>query len=257
MQTPRRSRPFICVACLAVCFFLTGCYFAAGTGKAPWKKPPVEQSPPATATIAGEWSEPVNGIRMRMMHILPMGGPTPEVALLFFAQNTLDHEVDLPMLKPEPFVKVLHRQQETQSISDANLRITAQPMDGQAPKGYLAEYAQMEQQVEARNPLQPGEIRVFAVKVVAELQMKYLHQIAPDTVYADHISWPGLDHEASAGRWRLHAVFRPSGFNDPDAKLAWVMDEQWVDKQIDLPVTVLKLDPWHYHEDGQSIQQLR
>lgn len=239
---------------LACCFLLpaaAGCHFSAGIGSSSKQA----QAEPMVPSIAGEWSEPVNGVRMRMMHILPMGGPSPELTLLIVVQNVNDKPVDMPGLRPEPFVKVLHRKQQSAGLSDANLRITAQPMDGQPPRGYLAEYVQMEQQVEARNPLQPGEIRVFALKVVAEVQMKYLHQIAPDTIYAEHISWPGLGHEESAGRWRLHAVYRPSGFNPPDAKLAWVMDQQWIDKQIDLPVTVLKLDPWHYHKDGQAFQQ--
>ena len=215
------------------------------------------QTRQADPSIAGEWSEPVNGIRMRLMHVMPPGGTRPDVTLLIFAQNISDEPVDLPRLRPEPFVKVLHGSQKQAGISDANLRITAQPMDGQDAAMQALEMMQQQQDVEIHNPLKPGELRVFALKVVDALQMQYLHQLSDDTIYAEHISWPGLDDEKSAGRWRLHAVYRPSGFNPPDSGHAWKVDQPWMGRQIDLPVTVLNLDPWHYHEDGQIDQSFK
>lgn len=244
----------ISLLALSLVFFwsLPGCYCAAGLGKAPWKQKAAQMEP----SIEGAWSEPVNGVRMRMMHVMPFGGEQPEITLLFFAQNIGEKEVNLPRLRPEHYVNVMHGGQQLQGLSDATLRIIAQPMDDQPPRGGVSRLLELSQEAEAQNPMQPGEMRVFAVKIVAEEQMKYLHQQSPDTIYAETISWPGLASEKSAGRWRVHAVYRPSGFNtDRDAQIEWVVDQAWVDQQIDLPVTVLKIDPWHYNRDGR-IEQL-
>ena len=239
------------LTCSLLLFASTGCHFSAGFGRAP------EQAEPMVPSIEGAWSEPVNGVRMKMMHVMPRGGSQPDLTLLLFVQNVGDKPVELPRIRPEHFVRIKHDgpQIEKRGLSDGNLMITAQPLDGHGAE-YLTEvYQELSQEVEARNPLEPGEIRVTALKVVGEAHMKYQHQWSDDTLYAERIVWPGLNDKKSAGRWRLHVVYRPSGFNPPGSGVAWKVDEQWVDRQIDLPVTLLKLEPWHYHESGE-LQEL-
>jgi len=236
-------------------FFAGGCHFSAGIGRTP------EQLQPALNTaimpsIEGEWSEPVNGVRMKMMHVMPYGGKSPDLTLLIFTQNVSDKPVDVPRIKPETFVEGLHIEKDSRSITNANLRIIAEPADGQKPPQSIVKYAAELEELDSHNPIQPGEIRIFALKVVDDVELQYLQQIAPDTIYAERITWPGFDDKRSIGRWRLHAIYLPSGFNPPDAELKWLVDPQWLNRQIDLPVTLFTLEPWHYHQKGE-INQLQ
>ena len=79
--------------------------------------------------IAGQWTEPVNGIRM-MAKFIESNPPTEQIQILVFLQNCSENEIAVPPLNSERFLTYKKVKTETLLIG-GNLRIVAEPSDGQ------------------------------------------------------------------------------------------------------------------------------
>ena len=189
--------------------------------------------------IAGQWTEPVNGIRM-MAKFIESNPPTEQIQILVFLQNCSENEIAVPPLNSERFLTYKKVKTETLLIG-GNLRIVAEPLDGQKPllKAQKINGSSM-RRLEAA--LQPGEIRLhcISVRTVSELakimpQKKNQNAVRSDTVYGRELSDPN-----SEGRWRFSLSYRPDkqfpvGDKNMEQLVKVTVPEIWKDVQIDLP----------------------
>ena len=189
--------------------------------------------------IAGQWTEPVNGIRM-MAKFIESNPPTEQIQILVFLQNCSENEIAVPPLNSERFLTYKKVKTETLLIG-GNLRIVAEPLDGQkiSRKARLIESLGMQREEAA---LQPGEIRLHGISIrpmplqaKQMLQKKNQNVLRSDTVYANELSDPN-----SEGRWRFSLSYRPDkqfpvGDKNMEQLVKVTVPEIWKDVQIDLP----------------------
>ena len=189
--------------------------------------------------IAGQWTEPVNGIRM-MAKFIESNPPTEQIQILVFLQNCSENEIAVPPLNSERFLTYKKVKTETLLIG-GNLRIVAEPLDGQkiSRKARLIESLGMQREEAA---LQPREIRLHCISVRTEpdqaiqmLQKKNQNVVRSDTVYGSELSDPN-----SKGRWRFSLSYRPDkqfpvGDKNMEQLVKVTVPEIWKDVQIDLP----------------------
>ena len=112
--------------------------------------------------IAGQWTEPVNGIRM-MAKFIESNPSTEQIQILVFLQNCSEEKIAVPPLNSERFLTYKKVKTETLLIG-GNLRIVAEPLDGQkiSRKAQLIESLGMQREEAA---LQPGEIRLHGISI--------------------------------------------------------------------------------------------
>ncbi|MEM9415812.1 MAG: hypothetical protein AAGA29_10095 [Planctomycetota bacterium] len=232
-----------------ICPLLTGCYAAAGFGTAPWKKNPPAPMNNLDPVIAGDWSQPVNGVRMAVRQIVG-DGPHDEVLLLLLIENTTDEAVHWPGIQPEVDVRRTDQSDNLyEGFYSANLRIIAEPLDDQEPSA-AHQYLLDEQLAQLHEPLAPHEIALHAIRLHGIGQMQSLRLQDPNHIFADAMIWCDLDEHEAAGRWRLHLTYRPTGFPLPEGEEALLIERDdevnagWEDQQIDLPPIVINLDEW-------------
>ena len=189
--------------------------------------------------IAGQWTEPVNGIRM-MAKFIESNPPTEQIQILVFLQNCSENEIAVPPLNSERFLTYKKVKTET-LLTGGNLRIVAEPLDRQKPllKAQKINGGGM-QRLEAA--LQPREIRLHCISVRTEpdqaiqmLQKKNQNVVRSDTVYGSELSDPN-----SKGRWRFSLSYRPDkqfpvGDKNMEQLVKVTVPEIWKDVQIDLP----------------------
>ena len=185
--------------------------------------------------IAGEWSEPVNGIRM-MAKFIHFESASEQFQILVFFQNCWEKEVAVPPFDPERFL--VFKNHKLEGLIGGNLRIVVEPLDEQK---LLMKAQEMNggrmQPVEAA--LQPGEIRLYGISIRTVdakqmLQQANKNAVRSETVYGSELSDPN-----SEGRWRFSLSYRPDGQfpvgdENMERELANV-PEEWKDVQIDLP----------------------
>lgn len=242
---------------------LTGCQFSvsAGVGKkraaaaaahtAPTDGARIDtESEPDQPPIRGEWSEPVNGIRMMAQQIVQQGG-SPElrdsITLIVFAWNTTGQRVAMPPIMAEREVGYVPEPgyEPERHKTSGNLLVTAKPLERWLPdrhrqNGGLDEFRGI------RPLLEPGEVRLHALHlrlVYDQLQeeMQQLAKIQDNTIPASRVDW----HEPR-GEYILHLTYRPEGFNDQDSGAIHRIEDVagWEGKQIDLPPIVVRVsDP--------------
>lgn len=199
------------------------------------------QSAPKTPdpVIAGDWSQPVNGVRMAARVVVGDGQ-----LLLILAHNTLDTEVEWPGISPEHVVHV-QGQEPFATFSDSkNLRIAAEPLEGQpVPRPQQLMTGGGLHQLGGA-PLAPGEMRVYAIGLYETLAQHHQAQQTRNAIHAKTMHWEGMS--ASEGAWRLHLTYRPEGFPPaPGEEVAerWDIDPAWAGQQIDLPPVVVQVFP--------------
>ena len=189
--------------------------------------------------IAGQWTEPVNGIRM-MAKFIESNPPTEQIQILVFLQNCSENEIAVPPLNSERFLTYKKVKTETLLIG-GNLRIVAEPLDGQkiSRKAQLIESLGMQREEAA---LQSGEIRLHGISIrpmplqaKQMLQKKNQNVLRSDTVYANELGDPN-----SEGRWRFSLSYRPDkqfpvGDKNMEQLVKVTVPEIWKDVQIDLP----------------------
>ena len=197
--------------------------------------------------IAGQWTEPVNGIRM-MAKFIESNPPTEQIQILVFLQNCSENEIAVPPLNSERFLTYKKVKTETLLIG-GNLRIVAEPLDGQkiSRKAQLIESLGMQREEAA---LQPEEIRLHGISIrpmplqaKQMLQKKNQNVLRSDTVYANELSDPN-----SEGRWRFSLSYRPDkqfpvGDKNMEQLVKVTVPEIWKDVQIDLPPLELEWVP--------------
>ena len=242
---------------LAVLTPMTGCYFAAGLGKAPWKKH--EQALAAAEAradpaIRGTWSEPVNGVRMMAIPLASAASMNDRRVVLIYAQNASDEPVSLPTMRASQMVTPLsHRGSEGLSPDpDANLRLEFELIgDKQVQHASIATY-QQELLKELAPQLMPGEIRVYAILLNRDPnQLQHaLDQLRQDEVPVSEVYWFAEVQDSTIAR--LYLSYRPEGFGPKHMRQRLEM-KQWRGKQIDLPRIEIMLRP---HTGEQSSQQL-
>ena len=189
-------------------------------------------------SIAGEWTEPVNGIRM-MAKIIQSDYPTEQIQILVFLQNCSEKKIAVPPLNSEQFL--VFKNSELATLIGGNLRIVAEPLDGQKP---LPKAQQLNgvgmQRLEAA--LQPGEIRLHGVSVrtVPGQAKQMLRQANQNAVRSDTVYGSELGDPNSKGRWRFSLSYRPDkqfpvGDKNVEQLVQVNVPETWKDVQIDLP----------------------
>ena len=195
--------------------------------------------------IAGQWTKPVNGIRM-MAKFIQSDYPTEQIQILVFLQNCSEKKIAVPPLNSERILTF--KNSKTETFFGGNLRIVAEPLDGQKPllKAQKVTGGGM-QRLEAALP--PGEIRLHCISVrtapdLAKQKMQQANQniVWSETVYGREFSDPN-----SKGRWRFSLSYRPDEqFSVSDGKMKKMeramvtVPKIWKDVQIDLPA--LELD---------------
>ena len=149
--------------------------------------------------IAGNWTEPVNGIRM-MAKFIESNPPTEQIQILVFLQNCSEKKIAVPPLNSERFLTFKHIKTETRI--GGNLRIVAEPLGRQKPSLEARKFIGLEI-LRAETAFQPGEIRLhcISVRTVSELATQMLQKenqnaVRSDTVYGSELSDPN-----SKGRW--------------------------------------------------------
>ena len=224
---------------LALVTPLAGCYCAAGTGKAPWKKHAAQFDPP----IRGQWSEPVNGVRMMAIPLASSSTMPGRRIVLLYSENMADAPVSLPTIRPVGQVTPRsERGAEPFFSNHTNLRLEYELIGTRQVPHHIEFLQQQERLEELTLPLMPGEIRVSAVQLnMRGMQMKHaLEQLLQNEVPLSEVSWSlGLDERAPA---RLYLTFRPEGF-DPKRKQDLRNHEQWHGKQIELPPLEIMVRP--------------
>ena len=207
--------------------------------------------------IAGEWSEPVNGIRM-MVKYLQEDTPRNKIRLLVFLHNSSAEPIDLPSLTTNG--TVLLKDSIVNDQTSGNLRVTVEPLGDQkvSETQVLKSFAEM-QRLEA--PLKPGEIRLHAICLKSEMEKQLMTQKNPSAIRTDSVDWESLNDPNSKGRWRISLSFRPDeqfpvakGSDDIKRDRIEVnVPKQWRDVQIDLPPIELNWEP-QGNEESQAQQ---
>ena len=209
--------------------------------------------------IAGEWSEPVNGIRM-MVKYLQEDTPRNEIRLLVFLQNISAEPIDLPSLTING--TVLLKDSIVNNHTNGNLRVTVEPLGDQkvSETPVLKSFAEM-QRLEA--PVKPGEIRLHAICLKSEMKEHLMRQKNPSAIRTDSVDWESLNDPNSKGRWRISLSYRPDeqfpvkGSDDLKRERHQVeVPNQWRDVQIDLPSIELDWEP-QGSEESQVQQQMK
>jgi len=213
--------------------------------------------PPAARAIGGDWSEPVNGVRMGVRQIISSSADGG-IWLLVLVENTNSQEVGWPGIITEPDVQFFGRPPGDSSTSGENLRIVAEPLEGQ-PTADSAQFL-MIRELRQIDTLVPGEIRLYAIRLQDdELQQRMMLQQAPNQVESYSVEWSGLNEEAAEGRWRIHLTDRPERFPRPPGAehlyegIAYEV-HGWEGRQIDLPPVTVEVLP---HGMSQSRQEMR
>lgn len=217
-----QARPFLLLICLLA---LAGCASQASDDLV------------AQPSIPGEWSEPVNGIRMAVKRITDHT-PANEITLLILTQNISDQPVDWPGIHPQHAVARAQDGIIQPSIGSGNLRVAVESLDRPSQCHDYAFIA--DELAQLHLPILPGEIRLHAIQLRdAELQqMREMLQSA-DEIPMDRVVWPGMSEPSSKGRWRIRLSYRPDGdFPKPEGteQLSLVIepDSGWAGLQIDL-----------------------
>lgn len=241
-----KKLPHLALALLALCLLP-----ACNTITAP------PTAAPPSPVIAGDWSQPVNGVRMGVRQIVS-GSADAGVWLLVLIENTTTEEVYWPGVRAEIDVRFAGVDtQEHYTSLQRNLRIVVEPLDGQPlPGQYQFLLEELQQLFE---PLAPHEVRIQAIRFHDSEMTQELMQQSPNYIYADSVLWPGLEEADAVGDWRLHLTYQPGGFEPPPgeewerAELGDIYDD-WEDVQIDLPP--LEVEVWP-RGGSQSREELR
>lgn len=200
----------------------------------------------ADPPIAGDWSKPVNGVRM-MAKLVEQAGTGPEQmrALLIFTTNVSDRPVYVPPIQTE--IKV-HRQlngNEPMEMPDTanNFRIVAEDMNKQrSVHVHPHQYQELQSAQDIEQALEPREIRVHVIYLMLEhTRLSQGMQQVPriDAVSSSALMW--ATHVGEPGEYRLHLTYQPDGFvqQQPDRIREIDSYKGWQDKQIVLaPITV-------------------
>lgn len=191
--------------------------------------------------IAGQWSLPVNGVRMMAMPIADSPYVKGSRTVLIFMQNIGDKGVDLPQINPAPFVTVrpdgtqLPEQFRERPRLPGNLRIQIESAENEGIHGPSFRYDRLEK-MEAQGPdLLPGEVRVFALILKTdETPIQMMQQLDQREVQTAMTQW--LIHSPEPHRYRVYLSYRPDGFGPPsESRLREASETRWAGKQIDLP----------------------
>lgn len=199
-------------------------------------------------TIVGDWSEPVNGVRIAARY-LASNASTDDVMLLILAENVTDHAIDWPGIRPEESVRFAGEDPSKgyHSWGRPNLRIVAERLDGQPKRALLQ--MQKDQLLERAYPLRPREIHLQAIRLhdPEMLSLSALTQADTSLIYIDDMLWPGVNDHDARGLWRLRLTYRPEGFPPaPGEERAEVDLEEikgWEGVEIELPPLTIHREP--------------
>ena len=201
-------------------------------------------------TIRGDWSKPVNGLRMAVRRITA-SEPEASITLLLLAQNVSDKPVNWDGFRPPYRVERLThdgRLSAHRPMTDANLRITVQSFDdvGGLHVQFDRDIQQEIDQLYA--PLMPGEIRLHAINLHDHQMQQALMKLQQrqDTIHLDKVIWPRLSDPKSNGRWQIQISYRPDGNfplppiveNSQQERLQQqqeLNDKTWQGVQLDFP----------------------
>lgn len=205
--------------------------------------------------IHGQWSKPVNGIRMMAKFLQPTS-PHNELQLLVFIQNCSDKPVSLPNVINPAFD--VFRKGSQQFPGDGNLLITVEPLDGQKLPLYQIHRKHLRQLESAQAPLSPNEIRLQAIRLISKAELERAHLQSADQIDNDSVHWPSLSDPNSEGRWKIHLSWRPDqqfpvpeGTATKEERIQVRCPAIWQNIQIDLP----SLDFDWYPNDNEEIMQ--
>jgi len=222
---------------------------------------------PISPSMPGNWSEPVNGIRMSVRQVVRgsarAGDSYQDLNLILFVQNVGNEPVNLPRLEPElerRFGSLETMGEMVPDIGGPNLRIITQPLNDQLAEVTSRCFSPLQQRIEVlESPMSPGEIRVVLIQFEGQMQMRQaqqLRELEDGSIEGYAVSWPGL-HDTT-GFWRVQLVYRPEGFvRQRDAAVSdeayrLEVDPSWSGQQIVLPPLYIDLN-----QDGQARQQIR
>lgn len=204
-------------------------------------------SQPIEPAIEANWTEPVNGVRLAVTQIA-QNTPSDHVLLLVMAHNTTDQRVDMPGMRAEPAVHVRQPDGTDESAGlggHANLRIVVESLDGRARQ--VSEAAALDMLAEMHRMLEPGEIRMHAIRLEDQKAQRFQRLRQKDgTVYVEPVIWPGMSSHDTQGRWRIHLIYRPEGFPTPprDGRLIEriepAISDRW--KGIEIEVPAIEID---------------
>jgi hypothetical protein len=189
--------------------------------------------------IAGQWSEPVNGVRMMAVPIADSPYVKGSRTVLIFTQNVGDVGINLPTINPTPFVTVRPNDEalQEQPQLSGNLRIQIEPTDNEGIHGSGFGHDSSQQMQSLSPDLMPGEIRVFALILKTDKkQLMAMQKLRDREVESAMTQW--LIHSPEPRRYRVYLSFRPDGFGPPAVKansMRKIVDFTWAGQQIDLP----------------------
>lgn len=192
-------------------------------------------------SVRGEWSQAVNGVRMKALPIAAGSFEANSRTILIFTQNVSDQDVNLPGIRPASFVTVKPNDEQLQpkgAAPDGNLRIDIEAADNESLHGGGAMH-EIAPDVDMLNaPLHPGETRVFAVILKTDYSnLRMQQQIRDNEVRSGMSQW--LIHSPKPRLYRVTLTYRPSGFEpsggDSGRILREVSHANWQGIQIELP----------------------
>ena len=212
-----------------------------GQEKVPNVKAENQQKP----SIAGKWSEPVNGIRLMVKH-LQRDTSTDDIYLLVFLENCSNEPVTVPPLRSQSCVAL--KNFGAKKIQGGNLQINVERLSDEknvrkieisnSLRGGLAPL---------QVPFEPGEIRLHAICLHSRAEMmKAMKQDDASSIETDSVLWPNLSDPSSKGRWKIGLSWRPDEqfpVGEGMERLKADVSEQWRGVQVDLPPLELDWEP--------------
>ena len=210
--------------------------------------------------IAGEWSEPVNGIRM-MVKYLQEDTLGNEIRLLVFLQNSSAEPIKVPSLNSDR--TVFFKNHKANHKTNGNLRVTVEPL-GDQKISVIQELKSFTAMQRLEAPVEPGEIRLHAICLKSEQELHSMMHKNLSAIRTDSVDWESLNDPNSKGRWRISLSYRPDeqfpvkGSDDLKRERHQVeVPNQWRDVQIDLPSIELDWEPQGSSEEPQAQQQMK
>lgn len=271
----KRSLVMLMIAAVA-CVYMPGCGSSVNVTRTQTTAQAVEPfdesntfsnraKKPAASPIRGEWSEPVNGLRMAVKQVRT-NTASDHLTLLILIENVTDKSVAWHGIRPEFAViqggiedgqlRQQDRQQETPCRTGENLRIAIEPVFGGLRSAWDIHERLTEQLQEMHASLKPGEIRLHAIelrKPEARLQVAQ-QQRTWDTIEADTVYWPGINDAGDNRPYRITLTYRPDGAfpgKHTSEALERLDTQDWKGKQIDIPPIVVR---WYRMSGGGSEQ---
>ena len=164
--------------------------------------------------------------------------PSELIQILVLLQNCSEMQVDVPPLNSERFL--VFKDSKMEGLIGGNLRIVAEPLDGQKLLMKAQEINGGGSQ-RSETVLRPGEIRLhgISVRTVSEGAMQIMQQANQDVVMSNTVYGRELSDPNSEGRWRFSLSYRPDSqfpVGDENMERALVdVPMEWKSVQIDLP----------------------